>query len=524
MLKLLIVDDEEWIVEGIKRMLSWKKLGIEVMQEARNGEEAILRIKEETPDIILTDIRMPKVDGLELAEYVSVEIPDLEVLIISGYADFNYAKKAMEFGVSAYITKPIERDELLENIKNAIKRIEDKRKIKKEAELNKLEHRNRELSEFYLKEDKKENMPEDKNEKHYLTSVFKVYELKSKISTPEDSNTQFQRLVAGAQRDDKHGIFFQNQNVRNQYVFIIDFPKTSQKEIILEYFRKDLEVLLQKVRNEMEIQTVIGISDIYENSSLNFQAYLQAKFIVENVKKTENSQIITKDQFDMYYSNISINEKKIEEMLLAVEFGNRKQVKALFDDAIKECGRERNLLIQLRMTIQEVLIQLSRLLQKYGGNMYQLSNKYVDIFNRIWQITNMQELSEECYILLEDAMEFICTIKDEGKESTIVQIRKYLDKHYEEPITLNSMAEKYYLNSAYLSRAFKREAGINFNDYLKKLRLQKAVVLLKTTEMKTYEIAEAVGYDNVNYFLKKFKEEYGVTPSQYSQSWIKPVL
>ncbi len=156
--------------------------------------------------------------------------------------------------------------------------------------------------------------------------------------------------------------------------------------------------------------------------------------------------------------------------------------------------------------------------------MYQLSNKYVDIFKRIWQITEIQELSEECYILLEDALEFICTIKDEGKESTIIQIRKYLDKHYEEPITLNNMAEKYYLNSAYLSRAFKREAGINFNDYLKKLRLQKAVVLLKTTEMKAYEIAEAVGYDNVNYFLKKFKEEYGVTPSQYSQTWIKPIL
>ncbi len=524
MLKLLIVDDEEWIVEGIKLMLPWNEMGIEVMQGAKNGEEAILQMKEETPDIILTDIRMPKVDGLELAKYVSVEKPDSEVLIISGYADFNYAKKAMEFGVSAYITKPIERDELEENIKNTIKRIEEKRRIKKEAEINKLEHRNRELSEIYLKEDKNESNTGDKNEKHYLTAVFKVYELKSKVTTPEDINTQFQRLVTEAQRDDKHGIFFQNQNVRNQYVFIIDFPKTSQKERIMEGFRKDLMEVLQKVRMEMEIQTIVGISDIYENSSLNFQAYLQAKFIVENVKKTESSQIITKDQFDKYYSNISINEKKIEEMLLAVEYGNRKQVKVLFDEVIRECGRERNLLIHLRMTIQEVLIQLSRLLQKYGGNMYQLSNKYVDIFKRIWQITEMQELSEECYILLEDALEFICTIKDEGKESTIVQIRKYLDKHYEEPITLNSMAEKYYLNSAYLSRAFKREAGINFNDYLKKLRLQKAVVLLKTTEMKAYEIAEAVGYDNVNYFLKKFKEEYGVTPSQYSQSWIKPIL
>lgn len=147
--------------------------------------------------------------------------------------------------------------------------------------------------------------------------------------------------------------------------------------------------------------------------------------------------------------------------------------------------------------------------------MYLLNHEYTDIFNQIWRVSSCSELMDYCEVLLEAVTDYMDTARNAGKESVIGQIKKYIEIHYAESISLNDTAAKYYMNAAYLSRAFKKETGVNFNDYVKQIRMERAAEFLSGTDMKVYEIARRVGYENENYFMKKFRETFGMTPGQF---------
>ena len=228
--------------------------------------------------------------------------------------------------------------------------------------------------------------------------------------------------------------------------------------------------------------------------------------------------MISMKQFRKKYSDIQADYEDIGELLTAIEYGNRKAAMLIYDTMMKKWKMGREPLLSARVNIQEIMLSLSALLRKYGSSMYNLSHAYMDIFNRIWSVNSYQRLTEICLVFAGDALEYIDTIRNERKESVVLQIKRYVDSHMTEPLTLAGMAEQYYMNAAYLSRAFKKEVGINFNDYLKKIRMNRAVSLLKTTDMKIYEIAKETGYENSNYFMKIFREVYGVTPGQYKEN------
>lgn len=183
----------------------------------------------------------------------------------------------------------------------------------------------------------------------------------------------------------------------------------------------------------------------------------------------------------------------------------------------KKWENDQDALICTRVNIQEIIISLSKLLTQYGGSMYELGHEYADIFARIWKIDSCSKLRKQSKILIEAVMGRIEAIEYQGKESVIGQIKNYIDSHYAETITLNEISKKYYINAAYFSRTFKKEIGTNFNDYIRKIRMEKAVAFLTSTDLKIYEIAGKVGFDNPNYFMKKFQECYGITPGKYRE-------
>lgn len=187
----------------------------------------------------------------------------------------------------------------------------------------------------------------------------------------------------------------------------------------------------------------------------------------------------------------------------------------MYQTLASDWAEEKNRLIRARMNIQEILVSLSALLQRYERSMYLLNHEYTDIFNQIWRAGNCSELMDYCEVLLEAVTDYMDTARNAGKESVIGQIKKYLEIHYAESISLNDTAAKYYMNAAYLSRAFKKETGVNFNDYVKQIRMERAAEFLTGTDMKVYEIARRVGYENESYFMKKFRETLGMTPGQF---------
>ncbi|MBP3470291.1 MAG: response regulator [Lachnospiraceae bacterium] len=513
--KILIVDDEEWIVEGLKLQLPWEAYGIELTSTAQNGKEAIEILEKENPSIVLTDIRMPMMDGLELAKYIYTQKKDCELIIISGYADFEYAKKAIAYGVSAYLTKPVIREELAEAIQEILEKLCLKREQKQKlAQLKDVEEYS-ELSQYYLMENQCQEKQTENS--RYITAVFYVTQLENKSHMQNREEACFLRLAKEMSWNNGRGIFFNNHFNPSQYVLVVDFEKNCKIQEVYERIESDFAEFLDRVRSEMNISGIIGVSTPYDNTNQSFKAYLQAKFIVENLQGDEKCRIVPADEFGNVYGRIKVDYDEIQELMTAIECRNRKGVEKEYGRMTKKWEESTEALICTRLNIQEILVSLSKLLTQYNGSMYELGHEYADIFAKIWSIDSCHKLVEQSKILIEAVMEHIDTVESRGKESVIIQIKKYIDNHYSESITLNEISRKYYINAAYFSRAFKREIGINFNDYLRKLRLDKAAAFLASTDLKIYEIAGKVGFDNPNYFMKKFQEQYGITPGKYRE-------
>ncbi len=513
--KMLIVDDEEWILDGLKLMLPWEKMGIELTDTAENGLEAMDIIEKESPDIVLTDVRMPLMDGLELAEKIYARGIICEVIIISGYADFEYAKRAVAYNVSAYLTKPVQREELDETVREAVKKIQSKKVREVIVKQFKENEENDKLSHYYLNEKSHRELEAGKE---YLTIVFQASLLRQKKDTGEDVGGIFLRLAKNENWNQGQGVFFRNHSNPNQYILIIGFQKESSYEDVYKNVIHDFERFLIRVRKEMDIEGIIGVGEPYANTAHSFKSYLQAKFIVENMQSGRECRLVTISQFEKSYSGVCVDYDEINNLITAVEYGNRQAAGIIFS-TLAEKWKSRNdaSLIAIRMNIQEIIVLLSKIMIKYGSSMYELNREYADIFGQIWMITSKEKLIELSMLLTEAVKDYIDSIKNEGGESVTLQIKRYVDEHFSEPLTLNDMARQYYVNAAYLSRAFKKETGINFNDYVRRLRMEKAIMLLRSTDRKIYEIAQLVGYDNVNYFMKKFQDDYGITPGAYRE-------
>lgn len=212
---------------------------------------------------------------------------------------------------------------------------------------------------------------------------------------------------------------------------------------------------------------------------------------------------------------------RLETLMSITEFASDKELEKCYRVFIQENMKSQEMLIQLRIALQEILIHTAELLKKYNCSIYQFENKYADIFYKVWLESSGETLKEQVFQLLLAVQDFIKQNRDVKKGASVALIKRDLEQNFSQPITLAETARKYYLNSAYLSRAFKKETGVNFNDYLKQIRMKKALELLMSTDLKLHEIALLVGYDNVNYFLKKFREVYGMTPSRYKEIYRK---
>lgn len=513
--KLLIVDDEEWIVEGLKLQLPWEEMGIELLQTASNGKEAIMILERDEPTMILTDIRMPEIDGLELAKYIWQKKKACKMIIISGYADFEYARKSIVYGVSAYLTKPVIREELLEAILKIKEDLNSERNIRKRMERLTIDERNRELSQRYLRESNdKTNCTENKK---YLTCVFYVTKLKHKDNSRERVGDRFLRLAEETEWNRSGGVFFCNRYDLDQYVLISGYQLECDYDSICHELESDFKRLICSLKEHLEIEGVIGISEPCENLNQSFKAYLQAKFVAENMKGSKECRVITVGEFESIYHKAEVDYEEIKKLILAIESGNRKDVNRLYSHMAEIWKKNSDSLIQTRVNIQEIIISFSKLLTQYGGSLYELGHEYADVFGQIWRVDSCDKLIELSEILMEAVTEYIDTLKYQGHESVVKQIKKYMDAHYTEPLLLGEIAKKYYINAAYFSRIFKKEVGINFNDYVRTKRLEEAALLLKSTDLKVYEIAGRAGFENANYFMKKFQEFYGMTPGKYRE-------
>lgn len=498
MYNVMLVDDEKLIIQGLMNIIEWEDIGLKVVETAQNGYEALEKFKNKPVDIIVTDISMPKLTGLELIKEIKNINPKTRFVILTGYDEFTYAKEAIKYGVESYILKPINEEELQETLINIVKYLDDKKQEK-----NKILNENAKLIEYI----------EDKLNKNYIYDIKdsisidiedKAYTVANIIITRKDKEGDYINIGEIIQKHtlDNYEIF---HKYNNQAILINSWNKNISRNEIIKYYEDIKDKLFKEFKKSIFISIGDLVLDIKElsksyNSAKNLKKYILTEgtngcIYKEKVKQVKEDNRSFKDEID--YINKLIIEKNIRDLESYISniLDNKKLTpKNIYDFSIK-----------VIILIDNISNEF-KLAQKYGKD--SLSNTIIHLCNessresvKSFIIRELEELIEAMYMN---------TIKYSPIVQQIVNVIN--DRYYEE-LSLKALANQYNINSSYLGQIFSKETENSFSEYLNKTRNMKAKELILDTNMRINDISKEVGYADTSYFYRKFKKYYGVSPS-----------
>ncbi|MBD0380910.1 response regulator [Paenibacillus sedimenti] len=537
MIKVLLVDDEEWIRLGLREQMEWESLGLEIVGEAPNGAIALEMVDKYQPEIVVSDIRMPGMDGIQLMEAIHTRFPNIIIIVISGYSDFEYAKKAITFRVFDYILKPIEEEKLEETLIRAVQRIieENNKKedlLKLNMKLNESGILAKEKFLTHLVQGTDLSLEEiqtgiAKNGLSFawprMAAVviraenFEAVAVDKYKKDTELAGYVLYNVVHELIQDYDNSIVFRNYSKQGELILLKGFDTEAYSLIVEEIYAKCGHII-DVVTDIVRFKLYVGIGREFMNMREAGRSYTQAVQAVQNAGIVQGSRIIHFDLIDSRNDYYMYPEDKEKTLLYYLENSYKTQAFVLIEDCLNEIHSSPTIHPQsIRNTVLELTMNIKKALKKYNcllEDLLQEPNIHDKIMKDLFTISELKEWSMEA---ASKAMEFIADNKKSGSRKTMDEIVEYLNKRYGENINLNSVADTFFVNPAYLSRIFKSETGYNFNEYLNKVRMDAALKLLMQENLKMNDISEMVGYGNVSYFLKKFKEYFGCTPTEYKR-------
>ena len=524
---ILLVDDETDVLEAMKKKIDWEALGFCLAGTAENGQEALEMAEQLHVDVVMTDIKMPYMDGLTLCKKLKENYRNIKVVIYSGFDDFEFAREAVHLEAEEYLLKPISSKDM-ENVFGKIKK-------KLDEEFN--QHRNvNKLYEYYRKslpamqEQFVMGVLEGKITGERLKNMMEMYELDlnapyyvvvnlyAEAAVKEQSEKTAQLLNFSlrdmAEEYLKEKMSFYCINYLDEVIFIFMLQEDKEIENVLYH----VDQICKMGSRVLDIQVTGAVGQPCNSLDTLLSSYQEAKTAMEYRTILGGSQVLyIKDIEPNPQDSVAFMEYDFQNLVRAVKIGDRKET----DEAIQSfMDSLRNGCITPNQ-YQLICMELSTELMKIGRS-YKLRTK--QIFGAGEHIP-WQELYKHLSVdELESWLREICnnlrhTLRHERSDSTIrltEQAKAYIGEHYKEnDLSAETLCHQLNISAAYFSTIFKKEVGLSFVAYLTKIRLEHAVELLRTTEDKTYVIAEAVGYTEPNYFSYVFKKQYGISPSKY---------
>jgi two-component system, response regulator YesN len=525
MFNVIIVDDKKSIREGLKQFIDWKELGFNVIGDFPSAAEAIKFIESECVDVLLTDIVMPDVNGLELIREVKLINPEIKVIILSAYEKFEYAQEAVRLGAFYYLTKPVNIEKLKTEFAN-LYAILQKEKLSR--------HHKKEFSTFAA-----EQFFNNLVNNHY-NSIETIFKRANEINLHfKDSNYSVLRVAlekksySGKVLDEgsfqllksmaaSHISGFLN-NLGMAYVFssslteisILFFPNTA--ELIKSY----IEQLRDDVKDSLNFDVFIGVGKVYDNIYQASNSFTEAGKALEYRIIKRNSNVLFYEDISKFFKGKSLITPEIEEAILNyLSLQDKSSLKEYISDIMSNSYSvgQNNTNILYDACIELLLIINKYLTSNVDNKKSIEQNDYFSI-KSLLQKQNFEEISNFMLDYLEDCFTIIRNNDEKSAGLIIENAKRYINEHYSEEITLNKLSEVVYVNPMYLSRLFKEKIGENFIDYLTRVRIEHAKRLLSDLSLRIYDITEMVGYESRKHFGKTFKEVTGFTPKEYRNSF-----
>lgn len=539
-MKVFLVEDEYIVREGIKNNVDWAANGFTFCGEAGDGELAFPMIKKEQPDILITDIRMPFMDGLELSRLVKKELPHVKIMILSGYEEFEYAKTAIQIGIEEYLLKPINGDELLGAVKRvAEKIIEERETAKNQQEYQKdsleyIENAKRELFYDLIRNEPALSEVIDRGKELELELTAECYNLLLlKIQRRQRSESFSEQVI---EIMDKMDAF-----VRNHPASLICFDRALEGKAFLfmgenepdieEHISSFLDFFRQTVEPYSEVSYFgsIGkavtrlreLADSYETASHAF-AY---RFLTdgncviryEDIKNSGKKEISGEDCLIGCVDTAGLDKNKIEEFLRG---GEMDEIRYFVEGYIRNVGAEGNNSLLFR---QYIVMDMYFAAVHFLKQIDQDETLHIEEpFQSLEQMQDIISHFENMVTYIVDLFTCVMKLRDcqmmERNNDVVERARDYIRNNFSDAeLTLNLVASKVNVSPNHLSALFSQKTGQAFVKYLTDVRMNRAKELLKCTNKRSGEISEEVGYKNPHYFSYLFKKHQGCTPMQYRE-------
>ena len=510
-IKLLICDDEKLIREGLAS-LDWDTRGIKVVGTAKNGEMAFELFQETLPDIVISDIKMPTKDGIWLSEQIHKILPDTRMIFLTGYNDFEYAQSAINNGVCQYLLKPIDEFELYKIVDELAKEIHHKRQnAEKEIELRRMLTNSRYFLLSYLF-----------NRAQYGILDFELFEIPKNpvamatfvIRFDTDSANHgtsfmiFEELIEHLPETINFIPFFCNSDL----VFICCFnePAGASEQKLFSCCEK----LGDYIDTEFNVSYNIGIGVFTSEISELEASYTSALQALDYSDRLGHGNIIYINDIEPKSQLSAYQSKLIETYIKALKNNDEKQIKRSVKELFDVMERSDMSLYNQQRRCMSLILSISDALYDIDCDPAILFNN-TDAWSLIRKTQSPAEVKTFVENITDVVMSHIESVQKQKAANIITQVKALVEKNYAKDASLETVASQVFISPCYLSVIFKKETNITFKNYLIQTRIEKAKELLEKTDLKIYDIAEKVGYNNTRYFSELFQRTCGKTPSQY---------
>lgn len=524
--KVLFADDEYWTREKVRRIIPWEEYSLEFLEPAQDGEQVLERIAAERPDILITDINMPYLNGVELLQRVQKQYPELITFVISGYDDFSYVKDSFLAGSINYLMKPVGKIDLVNALSKALEIIGERqskleREKKQQVEIQKASSfiRDQEFSQLLnMKMASKLSTLSQNNHMDYVSAcliLVKIHNLQEFIQIySQDMNLlsmSVKRRLQEIAGDDRLLIF--NYVYRANEFLIAGEMSEAKAGRLAQQILKDFSGAAQGAVTVIESEHRYSIENLYEAYVQDISCMMLRPFGRKSVAMKADREK------EAQRGNIRsrINELQIRELQNCLKNHHLQALKTLLFEniALAHCEEEAWSYLEVRQTTQRFANLLMEETAQKDAQMVLDIQSMLEIADKAAEMMDLDGIKE----VLTEMMEFILNVAQtevsDSIKSGIRQAVLYVDDHFQENLTLVSVAERFHIEKSYFSRLFRKETGENFVLYICRRRMEKAVEYMKKTDINLTEIAFMVGYDDYTYFNKVFRKTMGVSPREY---------
>lgn len=527
--KVMLVDDEEEVREAMEKRIDWESIGFEVVATAENGEDGLDKAEIYEPDVVMTDIQMPFMDGLTMIKRIKNQIPDLRSVILSGYDEFEYAKEAIKLEAEEYILKPIDSEELKGVFERIKARLDEQVSNKKDIEKLR-QYYNQSIAMFReqiligLLEGRQNEIDMKKYQEEYglsLESAFYCVGVFA-VDNPSENNEELNKTMIAISLKQIVEERFENKisvltiNYLDTIVVIARLKSTAEGV----EFEKEMDRICKVTGKLFGLGIVAGLGRVYGNADKIHASFLEAKDASHyRMFMDSNQALCITDVEPMVNIDDFVEESQLRHIIREIKVGTKESIGEEIRGFVEGLKKRSISLGQLYFFYTEFLVELSKIIRGHQISELETGILNINAKDEMAGFSSLESFGDRILELCLQVHEKISFEQMDNTKKLAESARAYIQDHFGEcGLSVDDICSHLGVGTSYFSSVFKKDTGVSFVTYLTQIRMTEAKRLLDTTDEKSYVIAGMVGYDEPNYFSYVFKKHFGVSPSKYRQN------